>query len=143
MAMIFTMVSLLQEELYQVISEGKQARIEEELQKVRLAEEEENRKFKGTPVTVELFMAWKTSFDKEMAAKEQEAKGKAKVDGKPKLSGRQLFEQDKTLAQSDMSYMEEGDVAVDVTQFDKEERNIQADEDEDDSNQVWRQLKDD
>ncbi|KAJ2962308.1 hypothetical protein NQZ79_g2547 [Umbelopsis isabellina] len=143
MAMIFSMASLLQEELYQVISEGKQARIEEELQKVRLAEEEENRKFKGTPVTVELFMAWKTSFDKEMAAKEQEAKGKVKLDGKPKLSGRQLFEQDKTLAQSDMSYMEEGDVAVDVTQFDKEDRNVQQDDEDDDSNQVWRQLKDD
>jgi len=141
MAMIFTMVSMLQEELYQVISEGKQARIEAELAKVRLAEEAENRKFKGTPVTVELFLSWKMKFDKEMADKEQEAKGRIKTDGKPKLTGRQLFEQDQTLASSDASYMEEGDVAVDITQFDKEERSLQADEEEDDSNQVLRNLR--
>lgn len=141
--MIFTMASMLQEELYSVISEGKQARIEAELAKARLAEEAENRKFKGTPVTVDLFLAWKIKFDKEMAEKEQEAKGKVKADGKAKLTGRQLFEQDKTLASSDASYMDEGDVAVDVTQFEKEERSIQDDEDEDDNNQVWRNLGDD
>ncbi|KAH8556515.1 ubiquitin-conjugating enzyme/RWD-like protein [Umbelopsis sp. PMI_123] len=142
MAMIFTMASMLQEELYSVISEGKQARIEAELAKARLAEEAENRKFKGTPVTVELFLTWKAKFDKEIAEKEQEAKGKIKTDGKPKLTGRQLFEQDKTLASSDASYMEEGDVTVDVTQFEKEER-VQDDEEEDDNNQVWRNLGED
>ncbi|KAI8576878.1 hypothetical protein K450DRAFT_201654 [Umbelopsis ramanniana AG] len=143
MAMIFTMASMLQEELYVVISEGKQARIEAELARVRLAEEAENRKFKGTPVTVDLFLTWKTKFDKEMAEKEQEAKGKIKTDGKAKLTGRQLFEQDKTLASSDASYMDEGDVAVDVTQFEKEERGVQDDEEEDDNNQVWRNLGED
>lgn len=143
MAMIFTMVSMLQEELYQVISEGKQARIEAELAKIRLAEEAENRKFKGTPVTVDIFFSWKMKFDNEMAEKEQEAKGRFKSDSKNKLTGRQLFEQDKTLALSDASYMEEGDIAVDITQFEKEERSIQADEEEDDNNQIWRNLQDD
>lgn len=55
--------------------------------------------------------------------------------------GRQLFEQDKSLALSDAKYMDEGDVSVDASQFDKTERGgALDDEQDDDENAVWKQF---
>ena len=50
-----------------------------------------------------------------------------------------MFEQDKTLALSDTKYMDEGDVSVDASQYEKEEQ-VQSNDDENDENAVWRQF---
>jgi hypothetical protein len=53
-----------------------------------------------------------------------------------------LFEQDKSLALSDAKYMEEGDVSVDASQFDKEDRGgaLDGDQHGDEENAVWKQF---
>ena len=42
---------------------------------------------------------------------------------------------------SDAAFVEEGDVAVDTSLFEKEEH-ISDDEDDDDRNEIWKNLKD-
>lgn len=100
MAMVFTLVSTLKESAEALIAEreaGAQALRDVEARK---AEEEENRKFHGTAVTRESFIAWREKFRNEMAEKalreqeEQEAEDKKKrgrVEEK-KLTGKQLWE---------------------------------------------------
>lgn len=56
--------------------------------------------------------------------------------------GRQLFEQDKSLAMSDAKYMEEGDESVDASQYEREERQ-QSDNEDDNPNAVWKRLSED
>ncbi|OMH85387.1 RWD domain-containing protein 1 [Zancudomyces culisetae] len=109
MAMVFTMVTVLKDELMDLLrrkeEEGKKAereRIEKEIELEQL-------KFIGTKVTRETFMEWKKKFEKEMA--EQNKSGVTdtrKVDSrKNKLTGKQLFETDKSLAASDSMFFED------------------------------------
>ncbi|KAF2182240.1 RWD-domain-containing protein [Zopfia rhizophila CBS 207.26] len=100
MAMVFTLVSTLKDGAELLIQERKtaqQALKEIEAQK---AEEEENRKFHGTVVTRESFLAWREKFRKEMAEEEQrrqeekEAEDKKKkIKEEKKLTGRELWQQ--------------------------------------------------
>ena len=53
-------------------------------------------------------------------------------------AGRQLFEQDKSLALSDTKYMDEGDVSVDASQYEREAAHDS--DNENDENAVWRQF---
>ncbi|KAI9486020.1 MAG: ubiquitin-conjugating enzyme/RWD-like protein [Benjaminiella poitrasii] len=142
MAMIFGMVMCMKEELDNIKLDAK--RIEEEIEneKKRKIEEAEQAKFHGTKVTIESFLDWKKKFDAEMFEKDEMLKAQRVKELKGKLTGRQLFEQDRTLALSDVKYMDEGDVSVDVSQFDKEERGGALDENqkEDDENAVWKQF---
>ncbi|KAF2266947.1 hypothetical protein CC78DRAFT_531372 [Lojkania enalia] len=98
MAMIFTLVSTLKDGAELLISErqiAKQALAEMEAQK---AEEEENKKFHGTAVTRETFLAWREKFQKEMqeeaekreAEKEEEMR-KKKVKEEKRLTGKELW----------------------------------------------------
>ncbi|CAG8473196.1 1953_t:CDS:10 [Ambispora gerdemannii] len=86
---------------------------------------EEQARFQGTKVTVASFLEWREKFNKEKAEKERIEKGTAayKRDEAKKLkaTGRQLFEQDATLAKSDATFMEEGDVTVDTSLFEHED----------------------
>ncbi|KAI8979664.1 ubiquitin-conjugating enzyme/RWD-like protein [Mycotypha africana] len=141
MAMIFTMVMAMKEELDNIKLDAQRAEEEELNERKRKEEEAEQAKFTGTKVTVESFMEWKKKFDAEMLEKDAILKAQRVKELKGKLTGRQLFEQDKTLALSDAKYMEEGDVSVDASQFDKEERGGALDDEEDDENAVWKQLK--
>ncbi|ORZ16376.1 ubiquitin-conjugating enzyme/RWD-like protein [Absidia repens] len=140
MAMIFTMASLLKEELNELVLSTKRVREEAEEEKRRKLEEVEMEKFNGTKVTIERFLVWKKGFDKEMEALEDQAKLARAKELKNKLTGRQQFEQDKTLALSDAKYMEEGDVSVDATQFEREPRKVEED---DDKNAVWKSFGND
>ncbi|RUS22805.1 ubiquitin-conjugating enzyme/RWD-like protein [Endogone sp. FLAS-F59071] len=155
MAMIFTLASLLKDNLTQMIIDRRTAREEADAERVRrelevrgiglspakLVQAEEAR-FRGTRVTPQIFLEWKTRFEKEMAEKEAAERGKFK-DIKGKLTGRQLFESDKSLVQSDVNLIEEGDVAVDMSLFEREE-GIESDmSDEDDENAVWKNFGDD
>lgn len=141
MAMVFTMVSIMKEELDNIVLDVK--RHEEEIlnEERRKAEEAEQAKFTGTKVTVESFMDWKRKFDAEMMKKDAVLRAQKEKELKGKLTGRQLFEQDKSLALSDAKYMEDDDVSVDPSQFDKDERAGALDkEDEDGENAVWKQF---
>ncbi|KAK4974785.1 Protein gir2 [Elasticomyces elasticus] len=99
MAMVFTLVATLKDLAEQLIAERQQsvqALKEIESQK---AEEEENKKFHGTAVTRESFLAWREKFMKETAEEErrlevereaEEKRKKAKEE--KKLTGRELWE---------------------------------------------------
>lgn len=64
------------------------------------------KKFEGTRVTVETFLAWKALFDKELQAlrsdkEREEEKNK-------KFTGRELFQKDNTLNESDLNFLGDG-----------------------------------
>ncbi|XP_077976937.1 RWD domain-containing protein 1-like [Glandiceps talaboti] len=139
MAMVFTMVSVIKEKLNEKVDEIKQQQkeLEERLEEEERAKEkaEEAKKFTGTPVTIETFLAWKKKFDEEMAQKKNKTLETAE-DSK-KLTGRQLFEQDQSLDDSEVAFLEEeGDnVVVDESLFqelDDLELEDEIDIDEDD-----------
>ncbi|TKX19959.1 RWD domain-containing protein [Elsinoe australis] len=98
MAMVFTLVTTLKEAAEQLILDRKaevQAEKDEEAAK---AEAEENRKFEGTKVTRETFLAWRERFRKEMEEekeraereREEELKRK-KIKEEKKLTGKELW----------------------------------------------------
>lgn len=100
--MIFTLVSAVQEFLLQLVDDIKQG-VEEEKKRVRDEQRRlEDLKYKGTPVTLENFLEWKAKFDAEMIAC---GKRKVEVVSSDKLTGKQLFEQDSTLNESDIKFL--------------------------------------
>jgi len=132
MAMVFTVVAAAQEWASTLVEE-RRVRLEEEERRRKEEEEERERKvFEGTRVTLDTFMTWKAKFDEEMAALK---KTKAVIDEtKRKLTGRQLFMSDKTLNDSDLSFLKEGEgsVAVDESLFeDLDDLDLDEDSDED------------
>jgi hypothetical protein len=62
------------------------------------------KRFEGTRVTVESFLAWKARFDIEFGAKKMQERDKETR----KLTGRELFLTDKTLNESDLKFLEDG-----------------------------------
>lgn len=111
MVMIFTLVSAAQEWLNsQSDSRRRMAELKEE-KRIRDEEEAERKRFEGTRVTVETFMAWKKFFDIEMGLnikKVQEEKNR-------KLTGKELFLTDISLNESDLKFLEvEGGEVVKV-----------------------------
>ncbi|KAH9381712.1 hypothetical protein HPB48_010531 [Haemaphysalis longicornis] len=105
MVMIFTLVSAATEWLNLHREDVKTNKAEAK----RLAKEEEEAaeraKFEGTRVTVECFLAWKQKFDAEMA---EIRKREKTLIASGKLTGRELFEKDKNLIDSDLQFMQEG-----------------------------------
>ena len=100
MAMVFTIVSALKEAAESLIAERQAAAQTVRDIEAAKAEEEENRKFHGTAVTVARFMEWRTKFKREMEEmeekkrEEKEAEDKRKrVKIEDKLTGKQLWEQ--------------------------------------------------
>lgn len=101
MAMVFTLYSTLKENAEQLVADRQQETRDAREKLSQAQEEEENKKFNGTPVTPKTFQKWRDDFVKEMAElklKEEEAeeaaekkrnKGKETVN---KLTGRQLWE---------------------------------------------------
>jgi hypothetical protein len=101
MAMIFTLVSTLKDNVEQLIAERQADARHQHEQKLLAAEREENKKFHGTPVTPETFKIWREGFRKEMEALrlkqevEDEAADKKRNRGKEtmvQLTGKQLWE---------------------------------------------------
>ncbi|KAA1471194.1 RWD-domain-containing protein [Dentipellis sp. KUC8613] len=141
MAMTFTIVSHLREQLSDLIRAREEHRKQEAMEKEKKALEAEEARTRGTPVTPESFLAWKVKFDKETALRkqrEEEEKLKALTPKEReeykksnlRLSGRQLFERDKDL--EDDALVEEGTVSVDVSQYER----TRADEDEDEEDRI-------
>lgn len=110
MVMIFTLVSVAQEWINERSDLARIKKNEREELRKREEEEAERKKFEGTRVTVESFLIWKQAFDEEMGyllKKDKDEKGK-------KLTGRELFMQDKSLNESDLKFLEEGGEFVKV-----------------------------
>ncbi|CAH3035285.1 unnamed protein product [Pocillopora meandrina] len=112
MAMIFTLVSAAQEKLNTFADRLKNEKEDEKLRKEKEAEEAEKNKFSGTPVTLETFVAWRRAFEQEMM---QTKENKIEM-LKGKLTGRQLFEQDDSMRDSDAAFLE-SEVKVDESLF--------------------------
>ncbi|KAF6210667.1 hypothetical protein GE061_013774 [Apolygus lucorum] len=114
MVMVFTLVSAAQEWMNTLNDKLQVRKQEMEEEKKRKEEEEERKKFEGTRVTVESFLVWKQAFDEEMGIlKQKEGSNKGR-----KLTGKELFMTDKSLNESDLKFLEEGDfVKVDESLF--------------------------
>ncbi|CAF4814420.1 unnamed protein product [Pieris macdunnoughi] len=130
MVMVFTLVSAGQEWLNEKWDFIKKQREEQILAKKRADEAAELKRFEGTRVTVESFLAWRKQFEIDMgipAKREKESKDKTK------LTGRELFLRDTTLNESDLKFLDDGDaVKVDESLFqDLDDLDI-SDEDDDD-----------
>ncbi|KAL4067605.1 ubiquitin-conjugating enzyme/RWD-like protein [Scleroderma yunnanense] len=140
MAMTFTLVSHLREQLT-ILVEGRIAhQIAADREKERLAIEAEEARTQGTPVTVDSFKVWKVKFDKEILAKkagDEEEKLRAMTPKEKeeykkigtRLTGRQLFERNRNLAHEDDGLMEEGTVSVDISQYDRIRVDAEVEED--------------
>lgn len=113
MVMVFTLVSSASEWLIERRVIKEKEKLEHLERKQRELEESELIKFEGTRVTVETFLTWKHKFDEEMASLRKETCGK-ELNIK-KLTGRLLFEKDRSLYESDLQFLEEGDLVEDVT----------------------------
>lgn len=100
LVMIFTLVTYAIEWINSLKDKKQQERIEAEERRKREEEEREQHKFEGTRVTVESFINWKLKFDEEMQA----LKKMAKLSTTNKLSGKEMFMQDKNLANSDLNF---------------------------------------
>jgi hypothetical protein len=100
MAMIFTLVSSLKDSAETLITERQNAEQVERESALKKAEEEENAKFHGTPVTRETFLAWREKFVAEMEEAERKRQEEAIAEDKKKklvkeevrLTGKQLWE---------------------------------------------------
>ena len=139
MVMVFTLLQIGSEWLNKRKDEDEARRKEIEERRLREIEEAENKKFEGTRVTVESFMKWKTAFDEEMTEIKRKLKEKENV---KKLTGRELFEKDKTLNESDLKFLEDdkdvsyddAGVKVDTSLFDDDDiddEDYDPDQDED------------
>lgn len=128
MAMVFTLVSAIQEELTTLMEQSKQRKVEAEEKKKRAEEELERKKFEGTRVTIENFLAWKTKFDAEMA--ELNKNRNDNEIARSKLTGKELFLQDASMMESDIQLLQEGEsVEVDESLFqDMDDLDIGEDE---------------
>ncbi|XP_038222889.1 RWD domain-containing protein 1 [Zerene cesonia] len=130
MVMVFTLVSAGQEWLNEKWDLIKKQREEQILAKKKADEEAEMKRFEGTRVTVESFLAWRKQFEIDMgipAKREKESKDKTK------LTGKELFLRDTTLNESDLKFLDDGDaVKVDESLFqDLDDLDISDEDDED------------
>ncbi|XP_035986608.1 RWD domain-containing protein 1 isoform X2 [Fundulus heteroclitus] len=133
MVMIFTLVTAVQDKLNEIVDAMKNRQEEETLRKAKEAEEAEKVAFQGTVVTIENFLAWKVKFELEMAEFRRKKQKEEEQAGKPKLTGKQLFERDHNLDTSDIQFLEDAgnNVEVDESLFQDIE---DLDLDEDDPN---------
>ncbi|KAF8486489.1 RWD-domain-containing protein [Gautieria morchelliformis] len=141
MAMTFTLISHIRERLLMLLQSRVEQKRREAVEKERLEIEAEEARTRGTPVTPEAFLSWKSKFDKEMAARrviEQEERLKV-LPGKDRdelrkigtrLTGRQLFERDRNLATSDATLVEEGTTSIDISQYDRTANESETEENE-------------
>ncbi|KAJ5899138.1 RWD domain-containing protein [Penicillium taxi] len=99
MAMVFTLVSALKESA-EVLMQDRANLVQAQKEMLaKKAEEEENRKFQGTPVNRETFLEWHARFlqeeqdEEQRQREEKEAEDKKKkIKEEKKLTGRQLWE---------------------------------------------------
>lgn len=142
MPMLFTLASACQEEVVAVCAQ-KWDRVEARRKEARDAVERiERRRAEGTPLTREAFMAWRAKYlqdqkakvaaassssagHRSAAAQHQQLHSGLTATGARKKTGKELFEADKALAQSDLTGFDDddedivqaGDAGVDTQRF--------------------------
>ena len=146
MAMIFSLITFLED---WIAASGKKG-----LKRLVIAAEEDSRKSAedssaaakttlieekvlaaGTPVTRETFLKWQKSFLSELGSNSSTI---IATTASQKLTGKQLFEQNKALAVSDTGFAEEGDeVVIDEALFANIHFNDDADEADEDDELVY------
>ncbi|XP_039256056.2 RWD domain-containing protein 1-like [Styela clava] len=114
MVMIFTVVTAIQEFLNDVKDGIKRREQDEKERHERELEAEENKKFHGTPVTVETFLVWKLKFDEEM---KELQKLEMKMTEKRKMTGKELFLSDAKLLENEFLEGETEGVTIDESLF--------------------------
>lgn len=100
MAMVFTLVSTLKDSAELLVSERQKAVQAQKEFEAAKAEEEENKKFHGTAVTRETFLAWRENFRVEMSEEERRRQEEKDLEDKKKriskeerkLTGKELWE---------------------------------------------------
>ena len=101
--MIFSVVMQVQDilgnSIQRVVNEARDATEQARKQ----AEEEEKRRFHGTPVNDGTFYAWKKKFDKEMFALKAKEKAALEAAMSKKPTGKELFLKDESLVDSDLA----------------------------------------
>lgn len=119
MVMVFTIVSAAGEWLNCHCDELRRRKEEEAARIKHEADEAERKRFEGTRVSVETFLKWKESFEGEMNALRADKARKLEEARRSKLSGRELFQKDNTLVDSDIKFLEDAgeDVKVDESLF--------------------------
>ncbi|GAA5941913.1 Gir2p [Sporobolomyces koalae] len=150
MAMVYTLSLQLRELIGDMFVQRKERIAREDDERYRKEEEAIAKKRQGTQVTQASFAAWAVKFEKEMAdlrKKEEQERlkllpGKEREETKrylAKLTGRQLFESDATLVGSDAVFGDEGDVAIDLSQY--ERTDPASDDDDDDGDALGDRLR--
>lgn len=131
--MVFMLVSDVVEWLI-TKSEKEAEELEQEKEKrQKEVEADEKKRFDGTPVTVQTFLAWKAKFDAEMLkSRMEQQKQQQQAEASKGLTGREMFETDKTLAESDLNFVEDLDQnQIEALLHNIEEMDLQDEEGED------------
>ncbi|GAA5860623.1 hypothetical protein JCM8547_005479 [Rhodosporidiobolus lusitaniae] len=150
MAMVFTLASQLKDLLADMLVKRKERIAREDEERYRLEEEAAAAKTRGTKVTKESFAEWSAKFEKEyqeQLKREEEDRIKALPPKEreearrwnSKLTGRQQFEQDSKLALTDTGLVEDGDVALDISEY--ERHGAQEDEEADEAGEGVGRLR--
>ncbi|BGP54143.1 hypothetical protein JCM8202_003145 [Rhodotorula sphaerocarpa] len=150
MAMVYTLALRLKELIAEMIVRRKERIAREDDERFRREEEALAARKQGTAVTKESFAAWTTRFEKELALlqrREEDERLKALPPKEreearrwaAKLSGRQLFEQGAVTLESEAAFGDEGDVSLDISQY--ERRAPEDQEDDEDAGAVAERLR--
>ncbi|GAA5992413.1 hypothetical protein JCM10908_000805 [Rhodotorula pacifica] len=140
MAMVYTLALRLKDLIAETIVRRKERIAREDDERFRREEEALAARKKGTQVTKESFAAWASKFEREFAEivkREEDERLKALPPKEreearrwaAKLSGRQLFEQGAITHESDAAFGDEGDVSLDISQYERRQ-NIEEDDEE-------------
>lgn len=99
----FTLISSLTMRVEELVDEVARQEAEEERKREDEEKAREEARFRGTPVTKETFLEWRLGFEAE-----ESERRKAVVDPTAgKLTGKQMFEKDASLAKSDAGLLDD------------------------------------
>ncbi|KAJ3010783.1 RWD domain-containing protein 1 [Thoreauomyces humboldtii] len=162
MAMGFALASAAKDTAESLLTARAEKEAAETAARIEREEEADRQRHAGTRVTPESFAAWSAAFLAEITAIIRSGKSDAltpaqraaaavaglldpvrgtAVKGKQAtLTGRQLFEKDRSLAQSDLAHHEEGDVAVDAELFEGMD-DLDLEEEDEEENSVLANIR--